>query len=71
MYVVHRLNTTSLNINRANIHVTNIFPTVITDAPLPPSFLPNKPATAAPMIGNQTIVKYINARRDLNPQLIT
>ncbi len=70
-YVVLLWNITSLNIAIAIIHVISIFPTVITDAPLPPSFLPNNPATAAPIIGNQTIVKYINARRDLNPQPIT
>ena len=63
--------TTSLYIIIAVPHVTPISTTVALFTPELPIFRPISPATIALISGIHNIIKYINARRDSNPRLIT
>lgn len=71
IYVSALCITTSLKIIIAVIHVTPINTTVAFLTPSLPIFRPNNPATIALISGTHNTIKYINARRDSNPRLIT
>ena len=70
-YVSDLFNTTSLKIYSAVNHVMTICNTVNFATPSLPILRPITPATNALTNGNHIIITYINARRDLNPRLIT